>query len=51
MVMVALTGVAFLGLTIGTEAGLPSGASCRVGMGVGGVYVWVNNKAKKRLKP
>ncbi|TCP62267.1 tight adherence protein B [Rhodovulum bhavnagarense] len=49
MIMVLLSGVAFMGLTMGTEAALPVRALVAVVMGVGGVYVWINNKAKKRL--
>jgi tight adherence protein B len=47
--MAILSAFAFLGLTIGTEAGLGVRIMVAVAMGVGGVYVWVNNKAKKRL--
>ncbi|NUB44166.1 type II secretion system F family protein [Fertoebacter nigrum] len=48
--IMGLLGVfSFLGLTIATEAALPVRAVVAVGMGVGGVYVWVNNKAKKRM--
>ena len=49
MVMAMLSGVAFLGLTLGTAAGLPIRIVVSLAMGVGGVYVWVNGKAKKRL--
>ncbi|SDK12067.1 type II secretion system F family protein [Aliiruegeria lutimaris] len=49
MVMGVLAGVAFVGLTLGTDAGLPVRIVVALGMGVGGVYMWVNNKAKKRL--
>ncbi len=49
MIMILLSAVAFLGLTIGTAAALPVRSLVAVLMGVGGVYVWVNNKAKKRL--
>ena len=41
--------VAFIGLTIGTGAGLAIRIAISVMMGIGGVYVWINNKAKKRL--
>ncbi len=44
-----LTIVAFVGLTFGTAASLPIRIIVSIGMGVGGVFVWVNNKAKKRL--
>ncbi len=40
---------AYLGLTIGTAAALPLRIAIAVAMGIGGVYVWVNGKAKKRL--
>ncbi|MEE4119531.1 MAG: type II secretion system F family protein [Paracoccaceae bacterium] len=49
LIMGLLSAFAFLGLTLGTEAGLGVRIMVAIGMGVGGVYVWVNNKAKKRL--
>ncbi len=49
MIMAALSGVAFLGLTIATETALLIRAGISVAMGVGGVYFWVNSKANKRL--
>ncbi|MFT5742726.1 MAG: tight adherence protein B [Paracoccaceae bacterium] len=49
MVMAGLAVVAFIGLTIGTEASLAIRAGASVGMGIGGVYVWINGKAKKRM--
>lgn len=49
MLMGVLGVVAFIGLTFGTEASLLIRAAVSVGMGIGGVFVWVNNKAKKRL--
>lgn len=49
MLMVVLSGVAFMGLTIGTSTSLPIRAVVAVGMGVGGIYLWVNTKAKKRI--
>jgi tight adherence protein B len=48
-VMIALTLMAFLGLTLGTEAGLGVRILVSVAMGVGGVYFWVDRKAKKRM--
>ncbi|MBD3765417.1 MAG: type II secretion system F family protein [Rhodobacterales bacterium] len=48
-IMAGLGVFAYLGLTIGTEASLPIRIGVSVAMGVGGVYVWVNGKAKKRL--
>jgi len=47
-IMALLSVFSFLGLTVGTEAALPIRALVAVGMGVGGVYMWVNKKAKKR---
>ena len=49
IVMMVLTAVAFIGLTFGTSAALPIRIVVSLAMGVGGVFVWVNNKAKKRL--
>ncbi len=49
LVMLVLSMVAFVGLTIGTGAGLTVRIVVAIGMGVGGVYMWVNGKAKKRL--
>lgn len=49
MVMALLAAVAFFGLTFGTTASLPIRLVVSVAMGVGGVYVWVNGKAKKRM--
>ncbi|SMX44006.1 type II secretion system F family protein [Actibacterium lipolyticum] len=50
MIMVLLSVLAFLGLTIGTGASLQIRALVSVVMGVGAVFVWVNNKATKRLE-
>ncbi|QFS81861.1 Bacterial type II secretion system protein F domain protein [Roseivivax sp. THAF40] len=49
MLMVAVSVIAFLGLSITTEAGLPIRIAMGIGFGVGGVFFWVNSKAKKRL--
>jgi len=49
MLMAGVTVVAYLGLTVGTSAGLAVRIAVAVAMGIGGVYVWINNKAKKRL--
>ncbi|SNT18325.1 type II secretion system F family protein [Tropicimonas sediminicola] len=49
MIMFVLSGVAFAGLTVATEAGLAVRIVVALAMGVGGVYMWVNSKAKKRL--
>ncbi len=49
LIMVLLSALAFVGLTFGTAASLPIRAAVAVAMGVGGVYVWINSKAKKRM--
>ncbi|MEE9388581.1 MAG: type II secretion system F family protein [Paracoccaceae bacterium] len=49
MLMGVLGVIAFIGLTFGTGASIAIRVTVSVLMGVGGVYVWVNNKAKKRL--
>jgi tight adherence protein B len=48
-VMGLVSVLAFLGLTVGTFAPASIRAALAVGMGVGGVYIWVNHKAKKRM--
>ena len=48
MVMVGLTIFSYFGLTLGTEASTPVRIAIAVLMGVGGVYFWINKKAKKR---
>ncbi|AWD21237.1 type II secretion system F family protein [Fuscovulum blasticum] len=48
-IMALLSMFAFLALTVGTGASLGIRVLIAIGMGVGGVYVWVNNKAKKRM--
>ena len=49
-IMAGLSVFSFLGLTIGTEAAPPVRAAIAVAMGVGGVFFWVNKKAKKRIE-
>lgn len=49
LLMVGATVFAFVGLTVGTEAGIGIRVILSIGMGVGGVYMWVSSKAKKRL--
>ncbi|OWU86418.1 pilus assembly protein TadB [Oceanicola sp. 22II-s10i] len=48
MIMVLLSGVAFVGLTMMTATSVPIRVVMSVAMGVGGVYTWVGHKAKKR---
>ncbi len=49
MVMGVLTVVSFFLLTFGTSAGLVIRVVISIMMGVGAVFVWVNNTAKKRI--
>lgn len=49
LIMVALSVLAFLALSIGTQASLGVRIGLGLGMGFGGVYLWINNKAKKRM--
>jgi len=48
-IMGLVTVFAFVGLSIATEAAPAVRALMAVGMGVGGVYTWVNRKAKQRM--
>jgi len=49
MLMGVLGVVAFVGLTFGTGASPAIRIALSIMMGIGGVFVWINNKAKKRL--
>ncbi|MCC7319817.1 MAG: type II secretion system F family protein [Rubellimicrobium sp.] len=49
MIMAGLAVMAFVALTVGTSASVEIRALIAVVMGVGGVFVWVNSKAKKRI--
>ncbi len=49
VMMLALSGLAFVGLTLGTSASAAVRAVVAVAMGVGGVYVWIDKKAKTRM--
>lgn len=49
MVMAGLSVVAFLGLTVGTATELPVRSVLAVAIGIGGVYMWISMKAKKRM--
>lgn len=48
-IMGILTAVSFVALTHLTDAEAPVRFLVAAAMGIGGVYIWVNNKAKKRL--
>jgi tight adherence protein B len=49
LIMVLLSLLSFGMLSLLTAASLPVRAAVALVMGVGGVYVWVNGKAKKRM--
>ncbi|MFO7920031.1 MAG: type II secretion system F family protein [Nioella sp.] len=49
LVMIGLGIAAFIGLTIATTAALPLRIMVAIGMGICGVFFWVNSKAKKRM--
>ncbi len=49
MIMVGLSIAAFVGLTVGTSTDVPIRALVSVVMGVGGIFMWINKKAKKRM--
>ncbi|SPJ24759.1 type II secretion system F family protein [Palleronia abyssalis] len=48
-VMIAFSLLAYTGLTLGTGAQTPVRIVCAIAIGFGGVFVWVNQKAKKRM--
>ncbi|MES2846929.1 MAG: type II secretion system F family protein [Pseudomonadota bacterium] len=48
--IMAMLGVfSYVALTVGTQADTPVRIVLAIGMGIGGVYVWVSRKAKKRM--
>ncbi|PQO24236.1 pilus assembly protein TadB [Rhodobacteraceae bacterium WD3A24] len=47
--MVLLSALSFVALTLTTDASAPVRLLVALLMGIGGIYVWVNSKAKKRL--
>ena len=49
MIMAGLSVFSYFGLTMATEADTPVRIIIALLMGVGGVYFWVNKKAKKRM--
>ena len=48
-IMAGLAVFSYVGLTIGTEAATPIRVLMAIAMGIGGVYTWINKKAKKRM--
>lgn len=49
MVMGGASVAAFIGLTVGTEVEPLERSFVSVGMGIGGVYMWIGRKANKRM--
>ncbi|GAW34109.1 bacterial type II secretion system protein F domain protein [Roseovarius sp. A-2] len=49
LLMVALSVLAFLGLTVATATALPVRILASIGMGVGGIFTWISMKANKRM--
>ncbi|MRU16152.1 pilus assembly protein TadB [Roseovarius sp. A21] len=49
MLMVGVSIIAFIGLSVGTATSVPVRALVSVAMGVGGIYMWINMKANKRM--
>ena len=49
LLMFGATVIAFLGMSFATNTGSLVRAALSVAMGFGGVYFWVNSKAKKRM--
>ncbi|MDB9801455.1 MAG: type II secretion system F family protein [Loktanella sp.] len=49
MLMGAVSVVAYVGLLIGTEVNPQVRIALSLGMGIGGVFVWINTKANKRM--
>ncbi len=49
MIMVLVSGLAFMALSVGTAVEVSLRAAISVAIGVGAVYTWVNKKAKKRM--
>ena len=49
MIMGVLGVASFIALSVGTSASTPVRVAMAAAMGIGGVYVWVNGKAKKRI--
>lgn len=49
MLMVALSFLAFIGLSVGTATSVPVRIFVSIAMGVGGIFTWINMKAGKRM--
>ncbi|WP_170561030.1 type II secretion system F family protein [Ruegeria atlantica] len=49
MIMMLVSGFAYVGLSIGTGTEIVLRIALSIAIGVGGVYAWVSSKAKKRM--
>ncbi len=49
MIMGGLSALAYVGLSVGTNASTEIRIVAALGIGIGGVYFWINHKAKKRM--
>lgn len=49
MIMGGLAAMAFVGLTVGTATDISIRIAVSIAMGIGGVYMWIDKKAKKRM--
>jgi tight adherence protein B len=49
MIMAGLAAMAFVGLTVGTATDISIRIAVSLAMGIGGVYMWIDKKAKKRM--
>jgi len=49
MIMAGLGGVAFVGLSVGTQAGAATNLVMSAAIGIGAVFTWVSMKANKRI--
>ena len=50
MLMGALGAMIFVGLSVGTEVAFGIRILVAAGLGVGGIFIWINGKAKARMK-
>ncbi|MFT6169256.1 MAG: tight adherence protein B [Celeribacter sp.] len=48
-IMLLLAMISFVGLTVGTATSAPLRVGIALAMGITAVFVWINNKAKKRM--
>ncbi|MFX0544889.1 type II secretion system F family protein [Roseovarius sp. S1116L3] len=49
MLMALVSVLAFVGLSVGTGTSLPVRTAVAIAMGVGGIFMWISMKAKKRM--